>query len=223
MGRVRLIPAALLIVAAVTAAGGCGSSGHGGPSAATVTTTVTSPSSAPPSTPVSSPAAGGTTAPPQPPAPGGTSPVSATAVVSAYYNAINAKDYATAWSLGGRNLSPSYGSFVRGFADTAYDGIQILNAAADSVTLRLDAVQSDGTTEEFEGTYTVKHGVIVGAAVHAVAGSRPGGGASATSGLYKDCTDAHEHGAYSIPRGQPGYEDRLDRDHDGLACEPYEG
>ncbi|HEY3482804.1 MAG TPA: excalibur calcium-binding domain-containing protein [Streptomyces sp.] len=143
--------------------------------------------------------------------------------MSAYYNAINAKDYATAWRLGGSNLSPSYASFVQGFADTAYDGIQILNAATDSVTLRLDAVQTDGTTKVFEGTYTVNHGVIVGAAVHAVAGSQPGGGTSSASRLYKDCTDAHQHGAYSIPRGQPGYENRLDRDHDGLACEPHEG
>lgn len=38
---------------------------------------------------------------------------------------------------------------------------------------------------------------------------------------YRNCAAAHAAGAYSIPRGTPGYRDVLDRDKDGLACEPY--
>nr|WP_074352190.1 excalibur calcium-binding domain-containing protein [Mycobacteroides abscessus] len=37
---------------------------------------------------------------------------------------------------------------------------------------------------------------------------------------YKNCTEAHKDGAYNIKKGDPGYESRLDRDGDGIACEP---
>lgn len=37
---------------------------------------------------------------------------------------------------------------------------------------------------------------------------------------YKNCTEAHKEGVYNIKKGDPGYESRLDRDGDGVACEP---
>lgn len=37
---------------------------------------------------------------------------------------------------------------------------------------------------------------------------------------YKNCTEAHKEGVYNIKKGDPGYESRLDRDGDGIACEP---
>ncbi|MDM2419347.1 excalibur calcium-binding domain-containing protein [Mycobacteroides abscessus] len=37
---------------------------------------------------------------------------------------------------------------------------------------------------------------------------------------YKNCTEAHKDGVYNIKKGDPGYEPRLDRDGDGIACEP---
>jgi hypothetical protein len=39
------------------------------------------------------------------------------------------------------------------------------------------------------------------------------------SGPYSSCGDAAIDGRYNIPTGDPGYSPRLDRDHDGIACE----
>ena len=36
---------------------------------------------------------------------------------------------------------------------------------------------------------------------------------------YKNCTEAHKDGRYNIPRGDPAYQQKLDRDNDGVACE----
>lgn len=41
--------------------------------------------------------------------------------------------------------------------------------------------------------------------------------------FYRACADARAAGAAPLYRGQPGYRDALDRDGDGVACEPYLG
>ncbi|WP_407687148.1 excalibur calcium-binding domain-containing protein [Mycobacterium sp. HUMS_1102779] len=38
---------------------------------------------------------------------------------------------------------------------------------------------------------------------------------------YRNCSQAHADGRYNIPRGDPAYAPKLDRDDDGLACEHY--
>ena len=40
---------------------------------------------------------------------------------------------------------------------------------------------------------------------------------------FANCTAARQAGAAPIYRGQPGYRPALDRDNDGVACEPYRG
>ena len=40
---------------------------------------------------------------------------------------------------------------------------------------------------------------------------------------YRRCADARAAGAAPIRRGEPGYREALDRDLDGVACEPYFG
>ena len=37
---------------------------------------------------------------------------------------------------------------------------------------------------------------------------------------YKNCKEAHADGRYNIPKGDPAYSSKLDRDGDGIACEP---
>ena len=37
--------------------------------------------------------------------------------------------------------------------------------------------------------------------------------------VYANCTDARAAGVTPLYRGEPGYRDALDRDHDGVACE----
>ena len=40
---------------------------------------------------------------------------------------------------------------------------------------------------------------------------------------FANCSDARAAGEAPIYRGEPGYRDELDRDGDGVACEPYYG
>jgi len=40
---------------------------------------------------------------------------------------------------------------------------------------------------------------------------------------YENCSEARADGAESIRKGEPGYREELDRDGDGIACEPWHG
>ncbi|MEU5429373.1 protein kinase [Streptomyces olivoreticuli] len=114
----------------------------------------------PPSAP---PGNAGTAAPP---APGNPRQADPRQVVQDYYAAINARDYGHAWSLGGRNIGGAYGSWVGGFAQTASVAVTVISVSGDTVTMRLDAEQTNGTHRYFAGTYTVQNGEIVAANVH---------------------------------------------------------
>ena len=112
--------------------------------------------SAPAATPASS-------APPATPAP---APTTTSAddpggTVEAYYADINAHDYQGAWALGGKNLDQSYQDFAAGFATTASDTVTVDAVHGDTVSVDLDALQTDGSHRHFSGTYTVVDGVIV--------------------------------------------------------------
>jgi cytoskeletal protein RodZ len=89
-------------------------------------------------------------------------PMRPRAIVRAYVAAINGHHYARAWRLGGRNTGGSYASFVGGFNGTAKDTLTIVSVSGDVVTARLNAHQADGTTDTYQGTYTVHRGVIIG-------------------------------------------------------------
>ena len=125
---------------------------------------VTIPPAAPgPAAPSSLPPVSPTSAPPSSAAPA--------AVVSAYFAAINAGDYAQAWALGGDNIEPgSYDAFVAGFANTVSDNLTITSAVNDTVTIHLDALQTDGSHRYFTGTYTVRDGVIAQASIQQTTG-----------------------------------------------------
>jgi cytoskeletal protein RodZ len=89
-------------------------------------------------------------------------PMRPAATVRAYITAINRHHFARAWRLGGRNAGGSYPAFVSGFAGTARDTLTIVSVSGDVVTARLSALQTDGTVNTYQGTYTVHHGVIIG-------------------------------------------------------------
>jgi hypothetical protein len=40
---------------------------------------------------------------------------------------------------------------------------------------------------------------------------------------YANCAEARAAGAAPVRRGEPGYGPHLDRDNDGIGCEPYRG
>jgi uncharacterized membrane protein YsdA (DUF1294 family) len=44
-----------------------------------------------------------------------------------------------------------------------------------------------------------------------------------TSAYYPNCSAARSAAAAPLYRGDPGYRPELDRDNDGIACEPYRG
>lgn len=56
------------------------------------------------------------------------------------------------------------------------------------------------------------------AAADQAAPSRPGNGR-----VFANCTEARAAGAAPVRQGDPGYGAHLDRDDDGIGCEPYKG
>ena len=52
---------------------------------------------------------------------------------------------------------------------------------------------------------------------------RQGLSSSGSSRAFRNCDEARAAGAAPVLRGQPGYVRHLDRDGDGVACEPYLG
>jgi hypothetical protein len=44
-----------------------------------------------------------------------------------------------------------------------------------------------------------------------------------SGGAFPNCAAARAAGAAPLRRGEPGYGSHLDRDNDGVACEPYRG
>ena len=89
-------------------------------------------------------------------------------VVTAYFAAINAENYAEAWALGGKNLGQSFSQFAAGFSGTLHDAVQIVGVSGDAVTIDLTATNTDGTQQQFVGTYTVRGDLITGASVSQV-------------------------------------------------------
>jgi hypothetical protein len=48
-------------------------------------------------------------------------------------------------------------------------------------------------------------------------------GALSDGGAFRNCDAARAAGAAPVHRGDPGYGAHLDRDNDGVGCEPYRG
>lgn len=106
----------------------------------------------------------------QAPPPAGQPPATSTAatadprqVVENYFADINARDYNGAWALGGKNLDSSFQNFTAGFSTTQQDSVTVTGVSGSTVTVDLDALQTDGSHRHFSGTYTVQDGVIVSA------------------------------------------------------------
>ncbi len=90
-----------------------------------------------------------------------------TAVVQQFYQDINDGDYSDAWALGGDDIGGSdYAGWVAGYDTTVSVSLGTFSAfGSDQVQASLSALQSDGTTKTYEGTYTVSGGVIVAASI----------------------------------------------------------
>ena len=170
--KVKPVAIPAIVLAAGIGLTACGS--VKAPAAAPVVThTVTAPAAAPkPSTPAATtpaPAPAKTVyvqAPAAPaPAPEPAYFTNSTAVVQQFYQDINNGDYSDAWTLGGDNIGGSdYAGWVAGYDTTESVSLGTFSAfGSDQVQASLSAVQSDGITNTYEGTYTVSGGVIVAA------------------------------------------------------------
>ena len=87
------------------------------------------------------------------------------AVVTAYFAAINTRDYRTAWDLGGKNFTADYDAFASGFATTEQDNVSSVSAQGSVVRFVLDALQTDGTSRSYDAAFTVSGGRITGGTV----------------------------------------------------------
>ncbi|SCD37163.1 hypothetical protein GA0115243_101291 [Streptomyces sp. ScaeMP-e83] len=92
----------------------------------------------------------------------------------AYFDAINDQDHRAAWELGGKNLAGDYRAFVDGLAGTERGTVRILGVEGNTVRAELEALQTDGSLKVFEGSYTVRSGVIMAADVREVTGAEGG-------------------------------------------------
>jgi hypothetical protein len=102
-----------------------------------------------------------------PPAPAPHQFTNSVAVVDQFYQDITDHNYTAAWALGGSNLSHGVGyeSWVSGYSTTTasitlYDQTEW---GSSTVHAYLSALQLDGSTQTYVGTYTVSNGVIVSA------------------------------------------------------------
>lgn len=66
---------------------------------------------------------------------------------------------------------------------------------------------------------TIRAFVAAMATVAACLGTGVSTAPAAQAGPYKNCTEAHKDGRYNIPKNDPAYQPKLDRDNDGIACE----
>ena len=90
----------------------------------------------------------------------------ASSVVTQFYQDISDQDYSDAWSLGGDNLSGGvgYNAWVAGYSTTESITLNTVSSwGSGQVSASLSALQSDGSTTSYSGTYTVSDGVLVGA------------------------------------------------------------
>jgi hypothetical protein len=90
------------------------------------------------------------------------------AVVAQYYQDITDHNYSAAWAMGGSNVSGGvgYNAWVAGYATTA--SITMYNSSnwgSGEVTTYLSALQTDGSTRTYYGTYYVSNGVIISASI----------------------------------------------------------
>ena len=142
------------------------------PAAATPKTSTSAP--ARPSAPATTAPRAAKPAAPKPPAaapapvprwnqPGsGTDYSNSVSVVTQFYQDITDHDYPAAWSLGGDNIGgTNYASWAAGYATTESISLgEFSQFGSSQVQVDLSALQSDGTDNNYTGTYTVLNGVI---------------------------------------------------------------
>lgn len=91
----------------------------------------------------------------------------AASVVESYYADLNAGDFDAAWDLGGSNIATeqTYEEWVSGFSTTRSITVDATDDGFDQVDVYITSTLTDGTTERYQGTYTVTGGEITAAEI----------------------------------------------------------
>jgi serine/threonine protein kinase len=87
--------------------------------------------------------------------------VTPASVVNAYIAAINDRDFARAWQLGGDNLGVPYDQYVNGFSNTASVVVESMRTSGDTVSVQTLATEKTGPVQTYALTYIIKNGIIV--------------------------------------------------------------
>ncbi|MFD7296012.1 hypothetical protein ACFV9W_22240 [Streptomyces sp. NPDC059897] len=91
----------------------------------------------------------------------------AASVVESYYADLNAGDFGAAWDRGGSNIATeqTYDEWVSGFRTTRSITVDATDDGFDEVDVYITSTLTDGTTERYQGTYTVTDGEITAAEI----------------------------------------------------------
>lgn len=76
-------------------------------------------------------------------------------------------------------------------------------------------------TNRKTGDYHCHRGGPAAALIQSEPSERASSSRPQPTGAFRNCDAARAAGAAPISRGEPGYGSHLDRDNDGIACEPY--
>jgi hypothetical protein len=108
---------------------------------------------------------------------------------------------------------PSRGLPIPLLAAATFFGVYALTPAERSDARGSDAPEVQAGTARLAGTGFDREPVAAAPNVAAVS--------AVSAPYYRYCSDARAAGAAPLRRGDPGYASHLDRDNDGIACEPY--
>lgn len=101
-----------------------------------------------------------TTTPVETPPP---APTSEVAVVEEYFAALDVRDFQRAWDLGGKNIGGNFSQWAEGYSTTLSHDLTSVSSEGDMVHVTFVATQTTGEQRTYQGTYTVRNGVIVSA------------------------------------------------------------
>jgi Excalibur calcium-binding domain len=114
---------------------------------------------------------------------------------------------------------PSRGLPIPLLAAATFFGVYALTPAEWSDARGSEAPEAQASTPRLAGTGFDREPVAAAPNVAAVSAASAVSAVSAP--YYRYCSDARAAGAAPLRRGDPGYASHLDRDNDGIACEPH--
>jgi len=116
---------------------------------------------------------------------------------------------------------------IRKLAEGVAFGAMLVLAGMPAVSAHSGGLDKSGCHHDRKnGGYHCHRGTDVAVPRASLAPASMGPAGQASSGgqrAFRNCDEARAAGAAPVSRGEPGYGPHLDRDGDGVGCEPYRG